>query len=93
VLLERNNIGMATMKKGQKVKFGVGGPGGSDFVGTYRGRALYVEIKTPTGRQSPEQKQFQQKVERHGAMYRIVRSVDDARALLSELRALPEVAA
>lgn len=88
VLLERNNIGMAWMRNGQPVKFGVGGPGGSDFVGTYRGRALYVEIKTPTGRQSPEQKTFQNKVERHGALYRIVRSVEDAYALLAELRTL-----
>lgn len=93
VLLERNNIGMAWMKNGAPVRFGVGGPGGSDFVGTYKGRALYVEIKTPTGRQSPEQKTFQSKVERHGAIYRILRSVDDAHALLQELRALPEVAA
>jgi hypothetical protein len=93
VLLERNNIGMAWMKNGKPVKFGVGGPGGADFVGTYRGRALYVEIKTPTGRQSPEQKTFQAKVERHGAIYRIVRSVEDAQAFLAELRTLPEVAA
>jgi hypothetical protein len=89
VLLERNNIGLAWFRNGNPVKFGVGGPGGSDFVGTYRGRALYVELKTPTGRQSPEQRQFQQKVERHGAIYRILRSVEDAQALLAELRALP----
>lgn len=93
VLLDRNNIGMAWMKNGQPVKFGVGGPGGSDFVGTYRGRALYIEIKTPTGRQSPDQKTFQGKVERHGGIYRILRSVEDAEAFLAELRALPEVAA
>lgn len=93
VLLERNNIGQAKMRNGSTVKFGVGGPGGSDFVGTYRGRALYVEIKTPTGRQSPDQKTFQGKVERHGAIYRILRSVEDAQAFLQELRALPEVAA
>lgn len=92
VLLERNNIGMAWMKNGQPVKFGVGGPGGSDFVGTYKGRALYVEIKTPDGRQSHDQKTFQQKVERHGAIYKILRSVDDAREFLMELRSIGEAA-
>lgn len=93
VLLERNNIGLAWMKNGAPVKFGVGNPGGSDFVGVYRGRALYVEIKTPDGRQSPDQRRFQAKIERHGGIYRVLRSVEDARAFLAELRALPEVAA
>lgn len=86
ILLHRNNCGMAWMRDGKPVKFGVGNPGGSDFVGVYRGRALYIEIKTPIGRQSPEQKRFQQCVERHGGMYRILRSVKDAYALLQELR-------
>lgn len=88
VLLERNNVGMAKMQNGSVIKFGVGNPGGADYVGVYRGRALYVEIKTPTGRQSPAQRQYQQKVERHGAIYRVVRSIDDAQALLNELRSL-----
>lgn len=92
VLLERNNVGMAWMRNGAPVRFGVGGPGGSDFVGVYRGRALYVEIKTPTGRQSSDQRTFQARVERHGAIYRILRSVEDAQALLAELRTHAEAA-
>ena len=87
VLLHRNNVGMARMPNGAPIKFGVGNPGGADLVGVYRGRALYIEIKTPTGRQSPEQKSFQSLVERHGAIYRILRSIEDAKALLQELRA------
>jgi hypothetical protein len=103
VLLERNNIGSGYLVRDQKHtpqqerarfgKYGYANPGGADYVGVYKGRALYVELKTPEGRQSPEQRQFQQRVERHGAIYRILRSVEDAHALLVELRALPEVAA
>jgi hypothetical protein len=88
ILLHRNNVGMARMPNGSPVRFGVGNPGGSDFVGVYRGRALYIEIKTPIGRVSPEQRAFAACVERHGAIYRVLRSVDDAHALLQELRAL-----
>jgi hypothetical protein len=86
LVLWRNNCGVAEMRGGFKVRFGVGSPGGSDLIGLYRGRALFVEIKTPTGRQSPEQRQFQQCVERHGGIYRILRSVDEARTFLEELR-------
>jgi len=82
----RNNCGVAEMRGGFKVRFGVGSPGGSDLIGLYCGRAVFVEIKTPTGRQSPEQKQFQQLVESKGGIYRILRSVEDARAFLGELR-------
>lgn len=91
ILLHRNNVGMARMPNGAPIKFGVGNPGGADLVGVFRGRALYVEIKTPTGRQSPEQKAFQSLVERHGAIYRILRSVEEAQSFLQELRG--EVAA
>lgn len=88
VNLDRNNIGMAWMRNGTPVRYGVGGPGGADFIGLHRGRYLAVEIKTPTGRQSPEQKLFQSRIERHGGLYRLVRGVDDAHALLAELRDL-----
>lgn len=82
----RNNCGFADMRDGSKVRFGVGSPGGSDLIGVFRGRAIFVEIKTPTGRQSPEQKTFEQLVQGKGGIYVIVRSIDDARALIERLR-------
>lgn len=91
ILLYRNNCGTAQVR-GYHIKFGVGNPGGSDFVGVYRGRAVYIEIKTPAGRQSDEQKRFQQCVERHGAIYKILRSADEARAWLAEMEASHGVA-
>lgn len=91
LVLWRNNCGIAEMR-GHRVRFGVGSPGGSDLVGVFRGRAVFVEIKTPTGRQSPEQRQFQQLVESKGGEYVIVRSIDDARAWLASISARTEAA-
>lgn len=89
LVLWRNNIGHAVMRHGARVTFGVGGPGGADLIGCYRGRFIAIEIKTPTGRQSPEQRQFQQLVERIGGVYVILRSVAEA---LSWLKTMNEAA-
>ena len=78
LVLWRNNIGTAEMR-GYRVKFGVGGPGGADLIGLWSGRFVAIEIKTPTGRQSPDQRLFQQLVESKGGEYVILRSVDDAK--------------
>jgi hypothetical protein len=84
LVLWRNNVGVAE-RRGFTIRFGVGGPGGADLIGCYRGRFVAVEIKTPTGRQSPEQRTFQALVERKGGVYVVLRSVEDARAWLHDL--------
>jgi hypothetical protein len=75
--LWRNNQGVAEIR-GYKVRFGVANPGGGDLIGWYRGRWVEVEIKTETGRQSPEQKIREQLVRKSGGIYVVLRSVDDA---------------
>lgn len=79
LVLFRNNVGVAEMR-GHTVRFGVGGPGGADLIGIFNGRFVAVEIKTPTGRQSPDQKRFQSLVESKGGEYVILRSVAEALA-------------
>lgn len=86
-LLFRNNIGHAVMHGGRRVTFGVGGPGGADLIGILDGKPLAIEIKTPTGRQSKEQKQFQQLWESRGGVYLMPRSVDDVLSLIARIRA------
>lgn len=86
LVLWRNNCGVAE-RNGHKIRFGVGNPGGADLIGLFRGAFVAIEIKTLTGRQSPEQKLFQQLVERKGGTYLILRSVEDAHAWLSGLKA------
>lgn len=105
VLLLRNNIGSGLLMRSRDMNrtprevgaryadYGHGNPGGADWEGIYKGRAIYVEIKTPTGRQSSAQKAFQALVQRHGGIYRILRSVEDAQAFLLELRSLPALGA
>lgn len=53
--------------------------GPSDFVLIlFMGKVCFIEFKTESGSQSPEQKDFQSKVEARGHEYKIVRSVATA---------------
>lgn len=45
--------------------------------------ALCIEMKTAKGRQSPEQKAWQRKVEDHGYRYRVCRSFDEFMAVVN----------
>lgn len=78
LVLYRNNSGVAEIR-GYRVRFGIANPGGGDLIGWYRGRWVEVEIKTPTGRQSPEQRQREQLVRNAGGIYVVLRSIEDAR--------------
>lgn len=73
--LWRNNCGYDGERR---VRYGVGSPGGADLIGVFNGRFVAVEIKTAQGRQSVDQRRFQQLVESRGGEYVILRSVDDA---------------
>lgn len=85
LVLWRNSCGVATIGT-RTQRFGVGNPGGADLIGLFRGRFVAVEIKTPIGRQSAAQRTWQALVERKGGVYVILRSVEDARAWLADLR-------
>ena len=87
--IARMNTGKANMAKpGQKprwVQFGI--PGQPDVMGLaelssigWLGRAIGIEVKSPTGRQSPEQQRFQAIFERFGGLYILARSVEDVTA-------------
>lgn len=62
-------------------------PGVADLVLLYpasRYHGLLVEMKTPTGRQSDSQKQWQKVVESYGYRYAIIRTRKDFRRLVEE---------
>lgn len=46
--------------------------------------ALFIEMKTPKGHQSPSQKEWQTLVEAQGYRYEVVRSFDQFRELIEE---------
>jgi hypothetical protein len=79
----RNNVGAfageykGRKRKGRKrfVRFGV--PGMSDICGVFKGRAIFIECKTGTGKQSDKQRTFERAVVGAGARYTIIRSLED----------------
>jgi len=78
--LWRQNTGAARFK-GQVVHFGV--PGQADITGIlHDGRRIEIEVKSETGRQSPEQQRYQRMIERFGGIYILARSVEDVTAAL-----------
>lgn len=74
----RNNSGVAVNQAtNQGVRFGVKGQ--ADLSGLLQGgRRLEIEVKSATGRQTPEQKDFQAMIERFGGVYILARTVEDA---------------
>lgn len=61
--------------------------GVSDLIVVLPDKTLYVEFKSKTGRQSLEQKLFQQSIEKMNQKYYLVRSVDEfIKIIYQELR-------
>ena len=59
--------------------------GRSDMTFYYGGRAYFIEFKTPEGRQSKIQKDFQKLVEGQGFKYDIVRSLEEFQELIKAI--------
>ena len=82
--LWRQNTGAARVGR-RFVRFGV--PGQADLTGILRGgRRLEIEIKSPIGRQTPDQRAFQAMIERFGGLYVLARSVEDVRHAIGDVR-------
>lgn len=94
VRLWRNNTGTLLDKHGRPVQFGLC-KGSSDLIGLrsitvgpeHVGQRLAVfaaiEVKSATGRPTPDQLAFIETVQGMGGLSGIARSVDDARGILS----------
>lgn len=66
------NIREAVLLKATGVVSGV-----SDLIIVKQNEIIFVEVKTETGKQSKEQKEFQKKVEKLGFKYLLVRSLEE----------------
>jgi hypothetical protein len=73
----RNHCGRVQGKDGQWHTFGLM-KGSADLIGWCRGRFLSVEVKTATGRVSPEQENWMNQVNKHGGIAFIARSAEQA---------------
>jgi len=49
----------------------------ADIIACKNGKTIFLEVKTPRGKQSPDQQEFQRQIESVGGVYIIVRSLDD----------------
>lgn len=76
--LWRNNTGAMRDARGQLVKFG--SPGSADLLGLVApdGRFVAIEVKAAGGRQTALQLSWQRMVERHGGLYIVATSADEA---------------
>lgn len=83
VILFRNNSGMTR----RRVRFGLA-VGSSDLIGLLvpSGRFLAIEVKTATGKPTPEQDAFLDAVRAAGGFGAIVRSLDEAREAIARAR-------
>ena len=73
-----NPTGVFYTRTGQPIKVGV--PGAADIIGvTARGQALAVEVKTGTGRLSPEQKKWRAVFCSHGGLHIEAHNLEDVK--------------
>ena len=72
----------AKIRMGQFVSLGLR-KGVADLVVWWPSGIGYVEVKTPTGRQSDNQKRFQERCKEYGVPYDLVRSVEDVQRLIA----------
>lgn len=56
--------------------------GVSDLIVVIEGEVLFIEVKTPKGRQSDKQKAFEKKVKDLNHVYEIVRSLEDFQTII-----------
>jgi hypothetical protein len=83
-LIWRNNTGCLKNAAGIPIKFGLC-VGSSDLIGvTPAGKFIAIEVKTATGRATPEQTRFISAVIAHGGIAGIARSPADAISLLAD---------
>ena len=82
IRLWRQNTGVARISQ-RVVRFGV--PGQADLTGILPdGRRLEIEVKSATGRQSQDQKNYQNLISKFNGVYILARSVKDVYEQLSK---------
>lgn len=59
-------------------------PGAADLLVIHQGTAIFVEVKTPSGKQSKKQKKFEDHCQDCGVPYYVVRSLKDFKEIIEE---------
>ena len=66
-------------------------PGLPDIIVIIKGRFVGLEITQPKGRQSTEQKPFEQAIKKAGGFYFLIRSLDEAIQAIDSIKHLTEI--
>ena len=66
-------------------------PGLPDIIVIIKGRFVGLEIKQPKGRQSTEQKTFEQAIKKAGGFYFLIRSLAEAIKAIDSIKHLTEI--
>jgi len=73
----RNNSGaMSGVHNGKQRFFRFGAKGSPDIVAVVRGQFVGIEVKGSDGRQSPDQKKFEEELTKSGGIYILARSLE-----------------
>lgn len=83
----RNNSGAFVMPETATTKrrfFRAGVSGAPDIVAVVKGTYVGIEVKASDGRQSDDQKQFQEDLERAGGIYVLARGIDEVETALKK---------
>lgn len=76
----RNNSGALPTLHGGFIRFGaVGSP---DIIAVVKGTFVGIEVKNKTGKQSPAQKDFQERLEAAGGRYILAKQLEDVSSVL-----------
>jgi hypothetical protein len=74
----RNNSGaMSGVHNGKQRFFRFGAKGSPDIIAVVRGQFVGVEVKGSDGRQSADQKKFEEDLTKAGGIYILAKSLDD----------------
>jgi len=88
--LLRNNVGMLKDRNDKAIRYGVGGPGGSDLIGwtDINGMAVFtaIEVKRPGKHPTELQLSFISAIKRQGGIAAICYSVEDFKQVVNEYR-------
>jgi hypothetical protein len=81
----RNNTGALKTEAGHFIRFGaIGSP---DIICVVDGRFIGLEIKGTGGTQSPQQRDFQRRLEKAGGIYILCYELDNVQEILKPIRA------
>ena len=84
-IVVRNNVGRFYTANGYPIAVGV--PGMADLtLFAQGGKTIFVEVKTPTGRLSDQQKRFRKAIKTLGFEYIVMRSKEEAVNLCEQLK-------